>query len=225
MKNSTFIAIIATTSIVLIGGVTVVYFKGAKELDQEQAIGPNKVQLALDPSFAPVKNANQPFEAVVTVTPARGSAITGKIQHNGKRVFRMEITQDGKLFESYETPEETIYCQKSGCYRTDPAQRKTLFDTDKLLYEETELGDLGRGLLKTGETACNQTVCEVWESSSVITDGAMTKVMLEKGSGKIAYIEGIEENNRYSISYSYKPVDVILPLQIEDLPDQDTSGN
>jgi len=53
-----------------------------------------------------------------------------------------------------------------------------------------------------------------------VTDGAMAKVMLEKGSGNIAYIEGIEEDSHYTISYRYKPTSVILPLIIDDLPDQ-----
>lgn len=219
MKNSTFIAIISSSCFVLLVGVTAVYFKGISELNQEQAVGPNKVQLPVDPSFEPLKNVNEQFEATVIVTPKSGSSIVGKIQHNGKRVFRLEITQDNKLFEAYVTPESNIYCQKSGCYYTEPEQTKQLFDTDKLLYEETELGVLGQGLKRTGETDCNQTACDVWESSSVVTDGAMTKVLLEKGSGKIAFVEGIEEDNKFSISYEYKEVNVILPLQVDELPE------
>lgn len=218
MKNGTYIASLVATCLIIAVGLTILYFKGAAELDSGEEIGPNKVLLPTDPSFSPVKNVNVSFEAQVDVTPLNSSAITGKIQHNGKRVFRLEITQDGKLFESYETPEKAIYCQISGCYNTDLQEAKELFDTAKLLYEETELLDLGRGLKRTGEVPCDQALCEVWESSSVVTDGAMTKVMLQKGSGNIAYVEGIEEDSRYVISYSYKPVTVLLPVQVEDLP-------
>lgn len=223
MKNGTYIASLVATCIVIAVGLTIFYFQGAAQLDQQPEIGPNKILLPTDPSFSPLKNANKSFEAEVNVVPTQSPAITGRIQHNGKRIFRMEITQSGRLFETYETPEKSIYCQTSGCYYTDPKETKELFDTARLLYEENELQDLGRGLKKTREEPCGQTTCEVWESSSVVTDGALSKVLLEKGSGSIIFVEGIEQDNRYTLTYTYKPVEIILPVRVEELPDDISS--
>lgn len=220
MKNSTFIIII-TASLALFGfGIFMIYQNESAKYKEQNVIGPNKIQLPTDPSFSPLKNDNAPFEAEITITPSNKPALSGRVQYNGKRTFRLELKQDGRLYETYITPEASIYCQKSGCYRSDSSESTGLVDTSLLIYEQTELNALGQGLRRTGETACGQNTCEVWESSAVISDGALSKVLLQKGTGNIKYVEGLQNNERFTISYDYKPVDIILPVRVEELSDQ-----
>lgn len=196
------------------------YRNESAKYKEENVIGPNNIQLPTDPSFSPLKNDNTPFEALVNISPSKKPAVSGRVQYNGKRNFRLELKQDDRLYETYITPDSTIYCQKSGCYRSDNTENAGLIDTSMLLYEQTELNALGQGLRRTGEAACAQNTCEVWESSAVLSDGVMSKVMLQKGNGAIYYIEGLQDSERFTITYEYKPVDVILPVRIEELSDQ-----
>lgn len=182
------------------------------------------ITLPVDPNFKPIATRKLSFEARAKLTKKSETPLEAFIQHDGKGTIRVETKQDNEFVEYYLTPEKQILCQDSKCYGTKPIPDDPLFDVSSFIYSEEDLGEIGRGLILSATQPCGERMCELW-SAPTPSEIIAPQLLLDLETHRIIRITGIEKDTYVDISFDYKDVKIILPLQVEDLSeDQSTSG-
>lgn len=164
-----------------------------------------------DPNFKPQPNANLSFEADIVVDSINDSQdLEGMIQHDGRGTVRFEAKQASELIEVYITPTETILCSDGRCFSEDFAE-EDIIDVSSFIYRAEDLIGLGEGLQRGREVECGDRTCQEWKSPSVVPT-AISTILLEKTTNRIISIEGTEDDGYIRITFDYKDVQIVLPL-------------
>jgi len=199
-------------------GTLTILFGGKGYYDARQAKrSTGASQLATDPDFKPVPTDNLPFEASLLLKPAEGAVFRGAVQHDGNGTIRLEAKQDDESLELYITPTHQIFCELGECFRDIRDDSDPLFSVESFIYNQQDLPGIGAGLLKNGQVQCGESTCDVWGSPSFAD--TLSKVLIEQGTNRIISIEGLFDGDSIKIDYQYNQVKIILPLNVDDLPE------
>lgn len=219
MRKDTVFTIVA--GLIFIGGIGFYYFsqtyrahKRAESEQIEQLDDPGI--LPVSPDFNPLSNEKESFEAEMTTNPGAEGGFNAHIQYDGKGNARVDAKQNGEFTEFYLTPTEHIFCQLSECFSTIPDTSEPLFDISTFVYKRGDLADLGRGLVKSGEEPCQNSICDVWTTPTPV-DIAAPRILIDQNTRQIVHISGDVDNEQLDIEFTYKPINIIFPVNVQKL--------
>ena len=213
MKKTILIVVLVLVALLAIGFLLINDDNNGGEQSERQTSSEEQAEQET-PVFNVSSTESTSFVASMEGETIDGESYEGQIEHDGRGNFYYGGSSGEQTFEFYSIDDRSIFCSDGACFE-GPSTTATLpFSQDQIDITDDEIADYRDNASFAGTQACNSGSCDAWE----ITSDEYTGTLLIDSSGRVdrASWEGPEGN--FTINYSYEPVEINLPENIQNVP-------
>lgn len=163
--------------------------------------------------FAAVANLNEPFTADIMGSTESGD-FTGKLEYDGQGNSKFSTTSANGSTEFYFVNDIYISCQAGECFSL-PSTGPSPFDIDNYAYSDEDFDKFKESTEYLGRQDCPAGTCDVWQANE---NGLVTQIFISTQDKRISKVVGTENDIITTITYTFGPVTIEAPADVQESP-------
>lgn len=217
IMNKKLIPIVAGTIVLALGaGAYFMLTKDDSESDSDQTTNAQTTDQSDNPLFSARSLADTSYVATMNSTSGDGN-LTAIIRSDGRGNLHYSGSYEGGTSDFYSVDGQTIVCTDDECFASAALQPPV--DESQYDYTEEDVASWREKAVYKGKQACPAGTCDTWEVSEVDGNGTI----YIDGNGRISRATWNTSEGSMTIDYSYEPVTITAPENVQTLPELPTS--